>query len=223
MNEEYETLLDQWESKLLHKNKCFIKDGIIDQKRWIKAPRKILFINKEAHDGKNPDSYGFDLRDLILNTWKGRPTQGTYKVVATWAYALHYASTDPMAQFPRWDKIDQDEQCEALLSCAVINIKKSGGKTTSSHDDLEAYVKEDGILIKKQIDLINPEIIVCGHVWYLIKELWKTPVEVYNEVLKTEGRIIIDFWHPSSWDPEEMKYYALAALIQNSGVLANRL
>ena len=222
MNDEHEELLDQWESKPMHTKNCFIQDGIIDPERWSKAKRKILFINKEAHDGEIPDPDGFDLRKIILKTRNGVPTRGTYKVVATWAYALHNASANPADPFPSWHKIDQDLQREALLSCAVMNIKKSRGKTSSLHNDLETFVKEDGLFIKKQVDLINPDIIVCGHVWYLIQHLWSDCRQVYDDVFEVEadGRTFIAFWHPANHAPEQMNYYALAALLQNSKALA---
>ena len=218
MIDEHEMLLEEWKSLPHHLNRSFIPDGIIDPVRWEKSPRRILFINKEAYDGDGTGIKGFDLRKLIRCEWDGRPKGGAYKVIATWAYALQHASPDPLISFPPWSLIDLEEAREALLSCAVMNIKKSGGKTSSGHQDLLAYVEKDGALIKRQVDLINPDIIVCGHVWYLMKHLWPTPERVYDEVVKTDGRIVIDFWHPSNRYPEEMNYYALAALIQNSRV-----
>jgi hypothetical protein len=217
MNDEHQMLLEEWKSLPHHLNKGFIYDGIIDQDRWAQSPRKILFINKEAYDDDGSD--GLDLRELIRCKCDGRPSNGAYKVIANWAYALHHASPDPSVPFPEWSQIDPEGARESLLSCSVMNIKKSGGKTSSDHQDLQAYVEKDGDLIKRQVELINPDIIVCGHVWYLIKHLWPNPVNIYDEVLEVDGRVIIDFWHPSNRYPDEMNYYALAALIQNGRVL----
>lgn len=218
MIDEHEKLLEEWKSLPHHLNRSFIPDGIIDPVRWAKSSRKILFINKEAYDGDGTEAEGFDLRKLIRCEWDGSPKGGAYKVIAAWAYALQHASPDPSVPFPRWTLILPEDAREALLSCAVMNIKKSGGKPSSNHQDLATYVEKDGAMIKRQVELINPEIIVCGHVWYLIKKLWPDAKSVYDEVDEADGRIVIDFWHPSNRYPEEMNYYALVALIQNACV-----
>lgn len=220
MNEQHEALLNEWENMPDHNGKpSFFRDGIIDPVRWEKAPCKLLFINKEAHDSNNPETKGFDLREIILKTWKGRPPIGAYQVVATWAYAINCAAKNLSFSYPRWDQIDCTSQREALLSSAVMNINKRGGLTTSRDTDIELYAQTDADLIKRQIDLINPEIVICGHVWYMIQHLWPNAEKVYDDVFNADGRTFIAFWHPANHADSQMKYYALAAMVQNSGAL----
>ncbi len=221
MTDIHESLLTEWANRPHHQNQPFFPDGIIDPERWAKTPRKILFINKEAHDSDDPNSEGFDLRKIIRDVWNGNPTNGAYRVVATWAHAIRQASAKPADPFPRWDQIRQEDQSEALLSSAVINIKKSGGRTTSEYQDLKLYAENDGDLIKRQVDLIDPEIVICGNVWYgLINSLWSDCRKVYDDVFEADKRTFIAFWHPANHAPEQMNYYALAALLQNSKALA---
>ncbi len=219
-NDTHESLLAEWKSRPLHEGKAFFPDGIVDPERWANTERKILFINKEAHDNNDPNSKGFDLREIIRDDWDGVPKEVTYSVVATWAYALIYASADATEPYPRYDMIDREKQRESLLSSAVINIKKSGGRTSSIDQDLKKYVEEDGDLIRRQVDLIDPEIIVCGGVWYnMIQPLWPTAQKIYDDVFVADGRTFIAFWHPANHSDPQMKYYALAAFVQNSRAL----
>lgn len=52
------TLEERWRCR--HGNGRFIWDGIIHKERWGEAPRKVLFLLKEAYAGEAwPD--GFDL------------------------------------------------------------------------------------------------------------------------------------------------------------------
>lgn len=47
----HEELLDKWAQELHHRGRCFIKDGIIDQKLWESTTPRVLFLLKEArHD-----------------------------------------------------------------------------------------------------------------------------------------------------------------------------
>jgi hypothetical protein len=217
MKDQHDELLMEWANTPHHLDKGFIWDGIICPERWDNIPRKILFINKEAYDGTEPDPDGFDLRSAI-RSWGG-PRGKTYGAVAALAFGLHRASIDRLAQFPRWDTTPYESFREPLLASAVMNIKKSGGKSSSDTHDLESYVKRDGHYIRRQVDIINPHIIICGAIWHLIKHLWPDATEIYDSVFVADGRTCIAFWHPANRADEQMKYYAFAALVQNADVL----
>jgi hypothetical protein len=216
MEKAHELLLDKWASLARHQGKCFIRDGIIDSGRWSQAQRKVLFILREAH-GEADDIVGWDLREVIRNEWEG-PKYKIWWTIAYWAYGILRASPDHFPPMPD-DDIAFEAAREALLSTAAINIKKSGGSSSSDWEDLVSYANEDGALIRQQIELIAPEIVVCGNVWSLIQDLWQGSRQVYDGVWIANGRAFIDFWHPANQFPNRLNYYALAALLQNSGAL----
>lgn len=215
MNDPHEELLKEWAASARHYAKCFIRDGIIDPGRWSQAPRKVLFILREAY-GDPTDTEGWDLR-TVIREWDG-PKYKIWWTVSYWAYALHRASLHSVPPFPV-DATAFKAARQALLSCAAINIKKSGGKSSSDLDDLASYANSDGIFIRRQVDLIAPQIVVCGNVWSLIQRFWPDARQVYDAVWEAGGRTIIDFWHPANQFPNQLNYYALAALLQNSGAL----
>lgn len=75
--------------------------------------------------------------------------------------------------------------------------------------------------IKNQIELIDPDVVVCGYTWPHVKHLWpEAQAGGYDGVWRVSRRVFIDFWHPAYQIPDELKYYALACLVQNSHVLS---
>src|SRR5580700_7193968 len=158
MLDEHRRLMDEWKARPNHERECFIEDGIIDRTRWLSAKRKVLFVLKEARDDSG-DKRGFDLCELIRDCWKGPGKSRTYCPVADWAYLAQNCqeTTIPSRSEAR------RHRDESLLSSAVMNLKKSKGQKTSNLVDIVSnYVQPDADLIKRQIEIIAPEIIVCG-------------------------------------------------------------
>lgn len=214
--DEHEELLQEWGSLPHHKETCFIKDGIIDPNRWSSSSRKLLFLLKEAY-GTIEEKNGFDLR-IVMNQWKG-PKYKIWWTAAYWAYLVKHSTIDQIPSFPSNDK-EYADSSEALLESAVVNVKKSRGKSASNHDDIKGYIEKDGELIKKQIEIISPKIVICGNTWDLAKQyLWPNAEKVYDRVWKLDQRVFIDVYHPANQYPNALNYYALGCLLQNSGIL----
>jgi hypothetical protein len=211
---KHAALMKRWQKKAFHKNKEFIGDGIIDIQRWEKADRKIMFLLKEAYGG-----YG-DLCSLIREEWKG-PKYKIWWTTSYWLYALRKASAKFIAPFPKEQK--QFEECvEYLLSSAVVNIKKSDGKTSSTKDDLDKYVREDVDMLKEQITLINPGIILCGYTFDHFCKIWPgkvTPLGNTELVFRAGPHVVINWWHPANQYPNDLCYYALCAVVQEANIL----
>ena len=50
---------------------------------------------------------------------------------------------------------------EIIDRIAVVNVKKSNGENSSNYEDLEKYAIEDRAEIKRELEIIRPDIIVC--------------------------------------------------------------
>lgn len=211
----HEELLTKWSQQPHHQGHCFIKDGIIDQRRWDSIAPKVLFLLKEArHDGADSS---WDLREFIREMG---PCGPTLKNTAHWCYAIHHVARGNLPGFPV-DKYAFDEAAELFLSSAVVNIKKSGGTPRSSSDDLAQYGQTGGVFIENQIELIDTDVVVCGYTWPCVKHVWpEAQSGGYDGAHRVGRKIFIDFWHPAYQIPGELKYYALACLLQNSHALS---
>lgn len=217
--DSHEQLLTRWSEMPHHRGKSFIKDGIINIDLWNRAPKKVLLILKEAY-GEQDASEGYDLRQVISEEWRG-PKYKIWWTAAYWCYAIHQ-STGAMPRIP------SNDQCyalasQSLLASATINVKKSDGKSFSDFNDIAQHAQVDGEFLRAQVELINPEIIICGNTWEAISHLWPNAVSTYDFVWKDSSRFFIDFWHPANQFPNELNYYALGCLLQNGGALKNSL
>lgn len=216
MGEAHEELMRAWSLSHLHAGQTFVRDGIIDPERWAEARRKVLFVLHEAY-GSPEHAAGRDLRTAIRTQPNG-PGRRTWWTVAYWAYALQNLSDGRLPRFP--DDLETSAAAgEALLSSAVINIKKSNGRAAQDWDDLMLYADQDGSFIRRQVDLIDPQLVVCSNVWCLIRDRWPDARQLYDMVWLADGRVFVDFWHPANPFPKSLNYYALAAVVQNSGAL----
>lgn len=112
---------------------------------------------------------------------------------------------------------------DSLLASAIVNVKKVRGVKVSIHDDLNEYAIRDSDFIRRQLDIIDPTVVVCGGT---LASLWLCPwfkdakKEIYDGVfVKIGNRFYFHHAHPSSFYPKEMKYYFLLSIVQQSGVL----
>jgi hypothetical protein len=198
----HEALLDRWSRQEHHRDKYFIKDGIIAPSRWRLANPKALLLLKEAyHDGTEKWDYRSYLKE-----WNGK--NPTLRSAAYWCYAIHHIFRGDLPRLPS-DANDYEKAIEALRSSAIVNIKKSEGRHSSSDKEIQRYADLDKRFIQQQIDFINPDIVVCGNTWPHIQKWWAHEM-VSAGVYRVGRRIFVDFLHPSSRGSDEMKYYALA-------------
>jgi hypothetical protein len=205
--------MKRWSEKPLHKDSDFIEDGIIDLSHWQKADRKILLLLKEAYG-----DYG-DLCWLIRDEWKG-PKYKVWWTASYWLYGLRKMGGGYIPAFPK-EQEEFDECKEFLLSAAVVNIKKSRGKSSSDYDDVMKYAREDAELLREQISLINPEIIVCGYTYDYFTEFWQGSIEQVGDtgfVFRTANHILVNYWHPANLYPNELCFYALCAVMKNANL-----
>lgn len=203
-------------NKEIHRNANFIKDGILAEEKWDVAKKKVLFLFKEAYTEDGEDHYD-DLRKLITEKWQG-PRYAMWQRVAEIAYLIQ--NTTP-SSFPTYQKADESKKKDALLSSAVINIKKSNGQRSSKDDDLSRYAASDREELINQIDIISPSIVVMGGTKDLVdKHVINLGNPLYEEgnirIYKVNERVFIEYYHPAWFGvPALMYYYTLAAVYSN--------
>ncbi len=111
--------------------------------------------------------------------------------------------------------LDNHEKHELLKKIAVLNLKKSGGESISNDDNLQEYASDDWEEIKKQIDIIKPNIIVCGYTFKFIKGMLieeNTPSNPNWFYWNTKGQLILDYYHPANQFPSLLNFYGIASI-----------
>ena len=206
--DRFAELFNRWRNSKKEYIGNFSEDGIIDEKQWNNSSKKVLVVLKETND------YSNDLRALIRDHWKGTKNY-LWQNVGRWAYGIQKTTK---TFIPGRSDADAHRN-EALLSSAVINLKKTKGGSNSDMNEVRKYAIEDANFIREEIDLINPEVIICGYTFGIVKEI----LEINSPSLNNEHRIFsfnnrkfINYWHPAAYYPADMSYYALLALYQQS-------
>lgn len=210
---ELDELFEVWEQR--HQDagyKRFIRDGIVDEEWWEheNTVPKICFLLKEARTEREE---GYNLvQDLYqCEPWK------LWQKVAVWTQAIQYAFTGGR---PYNDNKIRLRAHTAIRQIAVVNVKKSNGEAESDSTDLWKYVHEDKDFLKKELELINPDIIVCGYTFGMLKEILGEELEINGTVDTMYGfwrdKLIIDYFHPACRYPNRVNYYALHAICQLS-------
>lgn len=207
--------VEKWRAAPHHTGQPFISDGIIDPSRWEKAPRRALFLLKEAYDSSETQA-GFDLCERLRSrsSWRRK---ATIRNLGRWAHLLHHFEPGNIPPFPRDDEADK-----AFLASALVNVKKSGGCPRSAEEDIVRCAQSDRERLLEQIGHIRPDVIVLGGTWGAAKVLWPplghdpSQVIVSYRCHRTRLGPLVHFWHPAAHSPKKLLYYGLAGIIQGT-------
>lgn len=156
-NEEPDESYNEYKFKNVSKT-SFLPDGIINPEMYFKATRKVLFVAKEANWGgsntqNRVDGTGADfwLQSVVTKSGKYAGKETLFSKGLAMLYNAYIS-----------DSFDSpDYSHEGLNNVAFINLNKRGGYSYCSYPTLVGYVNEYGKFIAEQIDLINPDIIIC--------------------------------------------------------------
>lgn len=221
--EEHPKLLSEWKAKGTvyaegenDQANVFISDGIADPDQWFSQEVRPLFILKEAYGGEEDWD---EIEWFITGGHKqGKIKNKTWKCIADWAaYILtnkawrwteHGCRSEKYKCSP-FDLPKDTWETPYLKQIAVINIKKYGGRSRSSDADLTKHAETHFEEIYRQIEMIHPTHIICGHTAWLLDIVWEKkfgkPIReernstwVYIVPNLTPEVKMLDYWHPSS-------------------------
>ena len=208
-----------------HKQKgCmnFISDGAVNPEIYEHTSPKIVFFLKEAYSKDENDSWS--LTDWLNN---GAMTK-MWGTVAEWTYGLLNTTSLVIPSRPHLSKA---ERTDLLKSIAIVNVKKSNGKKESNYSNLLTYAEDDQFYLRKQLEILNPDIIVCGNNSSLLRILYGAEIKegkvlsdglvdaafmLENGYAYIDNQIVIDYYHPANQFPAMLNYYAICSLYQQA-------
>ena len=137
-----------------------------------------------------------------------------WRKVAIWTQAIYNAFNDNICEYD--DEVLRSKEKEIIDRIAVVNVKKSNGGSESEYEDLKKYALEDRLEIKRELEIIQPDIIVCGNNLSLLKlvlgeelqndDTWDNMLALWKSTL------VLDYYHPAVHYPNRVNYYALMAI-----------
>ncbi len=219
MTEKERELFDEWKRRGIHQGKLFNCDGIVNIDVWEKEDCRILYLLKEAWHRETVDGSEYDLADELrkYGPWK------MWNRVAEWTCGIHLTAEERPASYCELTKEDANLELQKI---AVINIKKSGGESRSKDDDLMEYAVTDSDLIYKQIEMVNPTVIVCGYTFDFLNKVIElndgAPIDKIgknrcdNWHYKWKDRIVLDYYHPAYQVPALMAYYGIVGCFKDA-------
>ncbi len=186
-------LMNDWQQSIPQGEK-FSADGIVDLPSWQQADKKILVLLKETND------YSQDITDLIRQVVKKERTTKefwgamTFHTVGKWLYGLENFKN---GTYPTLSEAKKYRK-QALLNCAYMNLKKATGGSSTKNKELENATKRDAEYIKKEIEIINPNIVICGGTYNLVKKhIFPELERVAPRIHKFNDTIFINSYHPA--------------------------
>lgn len=210
--EQLNLLFNEWEIKVPEYKAKLVKDGIINEELYQVASRKILFITKEPN---NPNQEPGDFRD-----WLKKEIYYSFSYrIAEWSYGI-------LNNFPKYDEIWRRRGLahKAIQHIALINIKKSGGGGNADYNRMMEHLKLNFNLLHRQIEIIDPEIVIIGTSWNQLRDGLFPQIEWrqsgYDIMIgKYKNLKIIDYYHPSSRTPPAASYSLLQNIITSNEFL----
>lgn len=125
----------------------FTWDGPSDWKKWEEQKPKILFLLKEAHSGFQPCIPNQKIENKTgrnISRWKN-------------AIKLLFENSKDSPTFHANNILNETND-----NIAIVEVKKlNEERPNSSYKVILDYAKNDKDLLKGQIDILDPQIIVC--------------------------------------------------------------
>lgn len=186
-------LLLAWQ-KSFPSSVSFNRDGIISTEHWERSNVKVLFVLKETNQAEQ------DLTKAIFNALKNEKSgwwRGKVLLrVGRWAYGLlHYSGKNLSFE----DANVSEHRKSAILNIAYINMRKTSGGAKTNKKSFSAHVKEYAPYIKRQIELINPDIVVLGGTFKpLKKHIFPELKKVSRRIHKYNNMVFINVHHPAA-------------------------
>ena len=218
---DFEVLFNEWRNQRKYDN--FVADGIIDTKFWSKSNKKILYILKEAYDNPGDGDICKYIKNEGINCFKS----SIFRRVALWSYGFQHTTEKEIFPYKYFESFDKNDLFNTLRSVAWLNLKKHDeGNRISSDVAISSYTEKDSDFIKKEIELINPDIIICGNVFDilykhiinkgLLSSKDRNPNWYYYEKIGNKEYLILDYYHPSNNYHNFMNYYGLMCSYQQA-------
>lgn len=182
--------------KSFYNDSRLVLDGIVNVDLYNSSKYKILWILKEPYGDGNMDYSTFIEEDFKFKAKFPSAPKMWERII--------YTNYGILNDFPKWDDMDWLHESATVFNsikcCALINLKKIPGGTISNYYEIQKCYTRAKQIIREQISLIRPDIIICGGTFKLIRE----DFEIYHPLISNNDfghlsgdQLFINAYHPS--------------------------
>lgn len=180
-------------------------DGVVDEKIFLSARYRIVYILKEVNGGAVRD-----LRDFLYNG--GRPQ--TWNNIARWTKGIF--SWEKEFCWEELQENNEERRNEELKKIVAINLKKTSGKSIADEKQIYRSAILNREIINQQLKLYNADyIILCGTTNAFMESCYKDKKIVWQMTQRgiwyfIDGdSVVISFAHPEARISDNFLYYTL--------------
>ncbi len=150
---EMEQLFNEWEKHLRKRGikDELAKDGIVDSENY----KNVVWILRETN------GFDRDLTTLIKDSIENPKKHSKYWKTP----GMHHKASLAVAGLlhPTLSIEDVKKMKKSgYRYAAIANIKKTKGKESSNIDEIVSFFKEDKGLLKRQIEMLKPKVVIVG-------------------------------------------------------------
>ncbi|QFR23685.1 hypothetical protein [Schleiferilactobacillus harbinensis] len=142
----------------------FVLDGLIDAKQYYSIPLRILIIAKESYsrDSRVPGGHiddGFKYYCAHGGSGHNDPRNPALENASKWIHVVReaYAGNECPS-----DHATKPFRAQQLSTISWINLKRESNKDSVYCKDFVSELPYTAQFIKKQIDLYDPHVVLCG-------------------------------------------------------------
>ncbi|MBN1864260.1 MAG: hypothetical protein JW808_05110 [Victivallales bacterium] len=215
-NAKLKELFKEWQAEREYDG--FFQDGVIGENHWEAHSPRIIFVLRENYS----DDWGIDCPIDI----RGGTNSKFFPNLARWKYLIDKVClTSHIYDFPSEEELCAHQGGWCLSNVAYVNIKKEKGTSRSSKNDILNYAVKDKKYLKREIDAIDPQVVLCGGTfapYHAIYDGNNTIREISRQVHMHGDRVVVNFYHPGWWQcpgGEKGLYGRLQDAIGDSSVI----
>ncbi len=189
-----------------------IKDGLVQEEAYETAKYRIVYVLKEVNGGES-----WDLRDFVRDDG-GRPQ--TWDNIARWTQGIMNLEED----IP-WSVLgsnNEERRKTVLKQIAAVNLKKTSGGHTADNKLIYETALENDALLREQMSLYEPDIIICCGTSDAFVDSCYKDVEITWEMTSRgiwyfrDGKtVVISYVHPEARVTDSLIVYGLIDAIKD--------
>ncbi len=207
-DEDYIALMTEMKKRIdePENDRYIITDGVMQPDEYFSREIRIAWVLKEAYDkedGTGGDWSYFDLYDRIIDLVNVQ----SFKPIIQTSYSIQ----NNFIKYENLDEYDR-EMIQIIKSVAIINTQKLPARNHSSTNDRDLHqsIKKYSDLLERQLNFINPNVIIFGNTFKYYKDLLKIED---SEIVKgnvwyvsKDGKLYISAYHPSQTQTSKKDY-----------------
>lgn len=198
----HDLFLTEWKNSF---SGNFNLDGPLTQS-YFSSSMRLLFLLKETNGTKE----NIDIRESILNSLDNKKSKWSHgrssvlRRVGLWSQGILNYDDNITYENARKKRLER----LVFEKIAYINIMKSSGKNRTSDKKLSEFVQSHKTEIKQQIELLKPNIVICGGTFSVVKNhIFCSMEKISDELFWADGIFFIKSCHPAYFGEKERVVY----------------